>query len=129
MKTQPSAASGAYPSLILICHKFSKTKVVDHQQIADHADPVVGSIAIVQMSQSPARKFSACGAAVCVSIDSFLTGLDFAGGAGFRFAGIAGPTARARVSFPHVSAADTAINAAGSNQAEVRRYRCNHFGH
>src|SRR5512143_3703685 len=116
MHAQRCSAAGAGPFLTFTLEETLHAGVLDTGQISNHAGPVSGPVAFVQVEQVRARKLAALEAIFHLPLCDVLTGLDLADHTGLGFGSVIGAAAGTRVLFPSVCAAHAAVNSTGSNQ-------------
>jgi len=116
MNANDFAACGTCPPFLFLFDEISYAELLYATKIVDHAYTVVCSVTLVEMVESVARVFPAIEAIPQISRLEHFTLFYSAQNPGFRLQTVVAPATRARVLFPHISTAETAVHPAGGDQ-------------
>jgi hypothetical protein len=94
------AAFGTGPLFLFVPNKMSYAELFNVHEIFDHTHSILGSITLIQVVESVARKPVTAAAVPGLTLFKFLTVLDLARDAGFWFDAIVASAAGACIFIP-----------------------------
>jgi hypothetical protein len=121
MNTNYLATLGASPLFLFVFNEIPYAELSYIFEIVNHTHSVLGSITMIQVLQYNAGKSITTEAILDSTFYYFLTILDSAHDAGFRFQTVVASATGACLPISRISAADAAVHTAGCNQ------RCSNF--
>ncbi len=121
MDTEDLPTVRAGPALLLSFNEMSYAGLAYVLEVFNHAHAVLGSVALIQVAKIRAGKAVATEAVLSSVLGFFIAGLNSAGNAGFRFAGVITATAGTCPPIPYISPAEPAIHPARRDQVRVKR--------
>ena len=121
MNTNYLATLGASPPFLFVFNEVSNAELPYVVEVVNHTHNVLGSIAIIQVVQYDTGKAITTDAILDSTFYYFLTILDSARNADFRFQTVVTPATGACLPISCISTAEAAIHTTGCNQ------RCSNF--
>ena len=116
MNTNHPAAFGTSPLFFFVLNKLSYADLLYAYEIVNHTHTVLGSITLIQMIEPGTGKAVTTEAIPGSTLRYFLTILDSACRAGFRFDTVVTATTGACLLISHICATETTIHSTGSDQ-------------
>jgi hypothetical protein len=121
MNTNYLTTLGASPPFLFVFNEIPYAELSYIFKIVNHTHDVLGSIAIIQVVQYDTGKAITTEAILDSTFYYFLTILDFARDAGFRFQTVVTSATGACLPISRISTAEAAVHSTGRNQ------RCSNF--
>jgi hypothetical protein len=121
MNTKYSAAFGTGPPFLFVSDEMSYAEFLYVYKIVNHAHSILGSIALIQVSQPVARKAVTTEAVLGPTLCYLLAVLDPAGDTAFRFDAVVSSAAKAYLLISCVCATKAAVHSAWGDQRRSQR--------
>ena len=130
MNTNDLAALGTGPLFLFASDEMPYAELLYVFEIANHTHTILGSIALIQVLQSGARKAVTTKTVAYSTLHYLLTVLDSARDAGYRFDTIVASATGASLFISDICEAEATVHSAGSDQLRSHRiglYRSSWF--